>query len=346
MSTKFTRTADKAQNEKNATILKGLLKENGNKFCADCRRKGIFVCIRCSGIHRSMGTHISKVKSVDLDSWIPDQVENMVKWGNERANLYWEANLKDAKPNESNMEMWIKSKYELKRWAMKGPIPDPSTLGGGRSSSVTESQAKSPKPAPKETIKSAPKPKQTEFSSLDDFFGSSPSNSATTSTNNNNNNAVTQLQGADFFSSTPSTNNNTNTNEQPKQQQFDFKASILSLYNQQPAASITPTFNNQNQFNNFNNNNNNNNNYQHQLFGLSSSNTNHATPPSVQQQQSPIDNVWGSFVSSSATTSNTFTSAAPLQPSIQGSQFFNAGSSSPQQPKKQPAHDVFADLLG
>lgn len=45
-------------------------------------------------------------------------------------NRYWEANLKDRKPTESNMEMWIRAKYEQKRWAMKGPIPDPSTLGG------------------------------------------------------------------------------------------------------------------------------------------------------------------------------------------------------------------------
>lgn len=36
--------------------------------------RGCFICIRCSGIHRSMGTHISKVKSVDLDMWTPDQM--------------------------------------------------------------------------------------------------------------------------------------------------------------------------------------------------------------------------------------------------------------------------------
>ena len=43
---------------------------------------------------------------------------------------YWEANLKDKKPSESNIDGWIRAKYEHKRWALKGPIPDPSTLGG------------------------------------------------------------------------------------------------------------------------------------------------------------------------------------------------------------------------
>ncbi len=36
---------------------------------------GVFLCIRCSGIHRGMGTHISKVKSIDLDAWTPGQME-------------------------------------------------------------------------------------------------------------------------------------------------------------------------------------------------------------------------------------------------------------------------------
>jgi hypothetical protein len=43
---------------------------------------------RCSGIHRGMGTHISKVKSVDLDSWTDEQLQSMLKWGNTRANMY------------------------------------------------------------------------------------------------------------------------------------------------------------------------------------------------------------------------------------------------------------------
>jgi hypothetical protein len=43
---------------------------------------------RCSGIHRGMGTHISRVKSVDLDSWTDEQLQSMLKWGNTRANMY------------------------------------------------------------------------------------------------------------------------------------------------------------------------------------------------------------------------------------------------------------------
>ncbi|KAI8333087.1 hypothetical protein BC941DRAFT_120178 [Chlamydoabsidia padenii] len=318
MSTRHARTADRAQNEKNTSILKGLLQQAGNKYCADCKRKdprwaswnlGIFVCIRCSGIHRSMGTHISKVKSVDLDSWIPSQIESMEKWGNERANMYWEANLKDNKPNESNMDMWIRSKYELKRWAMKGPIPDPSSLKGGASSSPTAAQQQQVASKPKVT---STKPKQTEFNSLDDFFGSSPSSSSTTTN-------TQQPQTNDFFSSMEISN--PPKEQQQSKSQIDF-SSIMSLYNKPPA-----TTTNQSSFMS-------NGNYQHQLSGLSG-----LSMASSSGQQD--NNGWGSFVSSSATTTPSTISPAPT------SHIFSGISSSPQQPQqpKKQAYDAFADLL-
>ncbi|KAK9759529.1 ARF GAP with effector function(s) [Basidiobolus ranarum] len=109
-----------------------------NTICADCRRKdprwashnlGVFICIGCSGIHRSLGTHISKVKSIDLDKWTEDQLKNMVKWGNARANKYWEAKLPaDFQPPESGIESFIRAKYERKQYALHSRTPDPETL--------------------------------------------------------------------------------------------------------------------------------------------------------------------------------------------------------------------------
>ncbi|KAI5814160.1 putative GTPase activating protein for Arf-domain-containing protein [Pyronema omphalodes] len=137
MSRRPNAAADKAA--ANTAVIKNLLKLPGNKVCADCKRNklprwaswnlGIFICIRCSGIHRGMGTHISKVKSVDLDSWTDEQLQSVVKWGNTKANKYWEANLAPGHvPSEAKIENFIRTKYESKRWVMEGGIPDPSTL--------------------------------------------------------------------------------------------------------------------------------------------------------------------------------------------------------------------------
>lgn len=57
------------------------------------------------------------------------------RWGNKRCNLYWEAHLKAGHvPAEHKVESFVRSKYEMRRWAKDGPPPeDPSTLedGGG-----------------------------------------------------------------------------------------------------------------------------------------------------------------------------------------------------------------------
>ncbi|KAM0331483.1 hypothetical protein ACHAQA_003159 [Verticillium albo-atrum] len=124
---------------KNTQTIKSLLKLECNKLCADCKRNkhprwaswnlGVFVCIRCSGIHRGMGTHISRVKSVDLDSWTDEQLQSVLSWGNARAQKYWEAKLAPGHvPSEAKIENFIRTKYELKRWVMDGGIPDPATL--------------------------------------------------------------------------------------------------------------------------------------------------------------------------------------------------------------------------
>ena len=128
--------------EQNRATLKQLVKLESNKSCADCKvnkhprwaswNLGVFVCIRCSGIHRGLGTHISRVKSVDLDSWTDEQMQSVLRWGNARANRYWEHKLAEGHvPNESKIQNFIKTKYDSKRWVMDGPMPDPSTLDDG-----------------------------------------------------------------------------------------------------------------------------------------------------------------------------------------------------------------------
>lgn len=46
-----------------------------NKYKANSWQLGIFLCMRCASIHRKLGTHVSKVKSLSMDGWSNEQVE-------------------------------------------------------------------------------------------------------------------------------------------------------------------------------------------------------------------------------------------------------------------------------
>ena len=66
------------------------IQENpANKVCADCAAPdpswgvcnlGIMVCIECSGVHRSMGILVSKVRSLELDRSIWTDSLIKVSW--------------------------------------------------------------------------------------------------------------------------------------------------------------------------------------------------------------------------------------------------------------------------
>lgn len=73
-----------------------------NNYCADCGTEapewasinlGILICIKCSGIHRQLGTHISKVRSTTLDTWDKELRLLMLSLGNTNGNRIFEHEL-------------------------------------------------------------------------------------------------------------------------------------------------------------------------------------------------------------------------------------------------------------
>ncbi|XP_045927330.1 stromal membrane-associated protein 1-like [Micropterus dolomieu] len=128
MTTRSEREKAQKLNEQHQAILSKLLREDDNKYCADCEAKGprwaswnlgVFMCIRCAGIHRNLGVHISRVKSVNLDQWTPEQIQSMVDMGNSRARKLYEAHLPEnfRRPQtDQAVEVFIRDKYERKKY--------------------------------------------------------------------------------------------------------------------------------------------------------------------------------------------------------------------------------------
>ena len=124
-------------------ILETLLKLPDNRECSDCHSKtprwasitfGAFVCLRCSGQHRQLQVHITKIKSVNLDKWQPEMVEMYKHLNNTIVNSYWEAKLPRGynKPGQNassqEVEQFIRDKYINKRWVENIKQGDPAWL--------------------------------------------------------------------------------------------------------------------------------------------------------------------------------------------------------------------------
>ncbi|VUZ56710.1 unnamed protein product, partial [Hymenolepis diminuta] len=75
----------------------------GNRLCADCLTShdvkwastnlGVTLCTDCAACHRSLGVHISKVRSLTLDNWEPELLEVMRNLGNNLVASVYESNL-------------------------------------------------------------------------------------------------------------------------------------------------------------------------------------------------------------------------------------------------------------
>ncbi|NXG25641.1 ACAP3 protein, partial [Grallaria varia] len=127
---------------KGETILQRVQSIPGNDQCCDCGQPdprwasinlGILLCIECSGIHRSLGVHCSKVRSLTLDSWEPELLKLMCELGNSTMNQIYEAQCEElglkkptAGSSRQDKEAWIKVKYVEKKFLKK--LPSGETL--------------------------------------------------------------------------------------------------------------------------------------------------------------------------------------------------------------------------
>ncbi|KAK9768493.1 hypothetical protein K7432_000832 [Basidiobolus ranarum] len=125
--------------ESNQSLMERLRNVPGNQKCADCGAPdplwasinlGVLLCIECSGIHRSLGVHYSKVRSLNLDNWESEVIELMLKLGNEKVNSTFEAGIAENDDNDLvpisskspriEREKWITAKYVTKKFVWTG----------------------------------------------------------------------------------------------------------------------------------------------------------------------------------------------------------------------------------
>ncbi|XP_034558411.1 arf-GAP with GTPase, ANK repeat and PH domain-containing protein 3 [Notolabrus celidotus] len=124
--------------QSDAMAIQSIRNVRGNSFCVDCDAPnpdwaslnlGALMCIECSGIHRNLGTHLSRVRSLDLDDWPVELSMVMTAIGNAIANSVWEGALENYnKPGNDctreEKERWIRAKYEQKLFLVGLPQSD------------------------------------------------------------------------------------------------------------------------------------------------------------------------------------------------------------------------------
>ncbi|XP_072295605.1 arf-GAP with coiled-coil, ANK repeat and PH domain-containing protein 2 isoform X4 [Eucyclogobius newberryi] len=200
----------KERSLKGETALQKVLAIPGNSMCCDCGQAdprwasinlGITLCIQCSGIHRSLGVHFSKVRSLTLDTWEPELLKLMCELGNKVINQIFEARREELgarKPNPGDprheVEAYIKAKYVDRRFVrrptddeLRSKVVSLSKQEKRLSSSSDHMPPRAPPPTPKmrpgsnssgQTVKSADSGIQNSADGSREMLATTPSNNS------------------------------------------------------------------------------------------------------------------------------------------------------------------------
>ncbi|KAI1891090.1 hypothetical protein AGOR_G00160320 [Albula goreensis] len=143
-SCESSRNKARRNSKSEAVALQAIRNAKGNSHCVDCEAPnptwaslnlGALICIECSGIHRNLGTHLSRVRSLDLDDWPCELTLVLGAIGNHMANSIWESRTQGRqKPTpdatREERETWIRAKYEQRVFV--APLPPCPGEGGRR----------------------------------------------------------------------------------------------------------------------------------------------------------------------------------------------------------------------
>ncbi|NWY05006.1 ASAP1 protein, partial [Nothoprocta ornata] len=129
-------SGESSREELTRAIIEEVKRMPGNRECCDCSAPdptwlsinlGILICIECSGIHRQMGVHLSRIQSLSLDKLATSELLLAKNIGNSCFNDIMEANIPSSsvKPTEhSDMTFrknFIISKYVEKKYTKRSP---------------------------------------------------------------------------------------------------------------------------------------------------------------------------------------------------------------------------------
>lgn len=125
----------------------------GNSVCMECGAKGpewasvtlsLLLCLECSGKHRGLGTHLSFVRSITMDSWSDKQLKSMKVGGNQACREFLAKH--EVDDTRSAKEKYDTPAAELYRQVLKARVegrPEPTKLPPP-SSSTANSNADRP----------------------------------------------------------------------------------------------------------------------------------------------------------------------------------------------------------